>query len=102
MRSIVAFETLYLTRSTNRLTDAVSSSFSISSSLSASFTSRPPAVPGPNEGLSTARAVVNELDAARFDPLLVKAIAKGAARAVEMFVHKADQLVRFEVVSCVT
>ncbi|KAL8280428.1 hypothetical protein RQP46_007076 [Phenoliferia psychrophenolica] len=93
LRSIVAFETLYLTRSTTRLGDAVGSAFSLSSSLSASFTSRAPSVPGPNEGLAAARAVVNELDAARFDPLLVKAVAKGAAQAVEMFVRKADQLI---------
>ncbi|KAK4699584.1 conserved oligomeric Golgi complex subunit 5, partial [Phenoliferia sp. Uapishka_3] len=93
LRSIHAFETLYLTRSTNRLTESVSTSFSISSSISSSFTSRAPTFPGPNEGLAAARAVVNELDAARFDPLLVKAVAKGAARAVEGFVGKADALI---------
>lgn len=94
LRSIQPFETLYLTRSTNRLNEAVTSSFSISSSLSASFSSRPPTVPTANEGLSASRAIVNELDAARFDPLLVKAIAKGASRAVELYVQKAEALVR--------
>ncbi|KAM0751898.1 hypothetical protein T439DRAFT_325092 [Meredithblackwellia eburnea MCA 4105] len=93
LRSIGPFETLYLTRSTNRLTEAVTSSFNITSSLSSSFSSRPPSVPGPNEGLAVARAIVNELDAARFDPLLVKAVAKGAAKAVEAFVGRADSLV---------
>lgn len=92
-RSILPFENLYLTRSTNRLNEAVSSSFSITSSLSASFSSRPPSVPTANEGLSAARAVVNELDAARFDPLLVKAVARGAAQAMEMFVERAEALV---------
>jgi hypothetical protein len=101
LRSIQPFETLYLTRSTNRLTEAVTSSFSVSSSLSASFSSRPPSVPTANEGLAAARAVVNELDAARFDPLLVKAIAKGASRAVELYVQKAESLVRrLGVASC--
>ncbi|ORY73872.1 Golgi transport complex subunit 5-domain-containing protein [Leucosporidium creatinivorum] len=93
LRSIQPFETLYLTRSTNRLNEAVTSSFSISSSLSASFSSRPPTVPTANEGLSVSRAIVNELDAARFDPLLVKAIAKGASRAVELYVQKSEALI---------
>ncbi|GEM10348.1 componentof oligomeric golgi complex 5 [Rhodotorula toruloides] len=92
LRAIQPFETLYLTRSTNRLTEAVSSAFSISSSLTSSFSSRPSAVPTANEGLTTARAIVNELDAARFDPLLAKAIAKGASRAVEAFVSRAEAL----------
>lgn len=95
LRAIQPFETLYVNRSSNRLTEAVTSSFSIStaSSLSSSFSSRPPAVPTANEGLAAARAIVNELDAARFDPLLVKVVAKGASRAVELFVQKAEHLV---------
>ncbi|GAA5826357.1 hypothetical protein JCM5353_004728 [Sporobolomyces roseus] len=93
LRSIQPFETLYLTRSTNRLSDSVSSAFSISSSLAASFTSRPPSAPTANEGLATARAIVNELDAARFDPLLVKAVAKGAGRGVENFIQRAEALI---------
>ncbi|GAA5937757.1 uncharacterized protein JCM15063_002108 [Sporobolomyces koalae] len=93
LRSIQPFETLYLTRSTNRLTESVSSAFSISSSLAASFTSRPPTAPTANEGLATARAIVNELDAARFDPILVKAVAKGASRAIESFMQRAESLV---------
>lgn len=75
------------------MNDAVSSSFSVSSSLSSSFTSRPPTAPTANEGLATARAIVNELDAARFDPLLVKAIARGAARAIETYLTKATAIV---------
>jgi hypothetical protein len=94
LRAILPFETLYLNRSSTRLTESVASSFSISSSLSSSFTNRPATVPTANEGLSAARAVVNELDAARFDPLLVKAVAKGASKALESFVTKAIGLVR--------
>ncbi|GAA5903350.1 hypothetical protein JCM6882_008146 [Rhodosporidiobolus microsporus] len=93
LRAIQPFETLYLTRSTNRLTEAVASAFNISSSLASSFSARPPSVPTANEGISTARAIVNELDAARFDPLLVKAIAKGASRTVESFISRAEGLV---------
>ncbi|GAA6004235.1 hypothetical protein JCM10207_002497 [Rhodosporidiobolus poonsookiae] len=93
LRSIQPFETLYLNRSTNRLTDSVGSAFNLSSSLASSFSARPPSVPTANEGISTARAIVNELDAARFDPLLVKAVAKGAARAVESFISRAEGLI---------
>ncbi|GAA6033903.1 hypothetical protein JCM8097_000395 [Rhodosporidiobolus ruineniae] len=93
LRAIQPFETLYLTRSTNRLTEAVSSAFNLSSSLASSFSARPPSVPTANEGISTARAIVNELDAARFDPLLVKAVAKSASRAVESFLARADSLI---------
>ncbi|CEQ40042.1 SPOSA6832_01618, partial [Sporobolomyces salmonicolor] len=93
LRAIQPFETLYLTRSTNRLNEAVSSAFSVSSSLASSFSSRPPSVPTANEGLAAARAVVNELDAARFDPLLVKAVATGANRAVDVFVQRTESLI---------
>ncbi|SGY26040.1 BQ5605_C018g08693 [Microbotryum silenes-dioicae] len=89
LRAIQPFETLYLTRSSNRLLDSVGSAFSLSSASSnASRT-----IPTANEGLGTARAIVNELDAARFDPLLVKNVAKGAARAVDTFVGTAESLV---------
>lgn len=42
---------------------------------------------------------MNELDAARFDPLLVKAVARGAARAIENFGNKATVLVCFRLLS---
>ncbi|GAA5906439.1 hypothetical protein JCM8208_004660 [Rhodotorula glutinis] len=93
LRAIQPFETLYLTRSTNRLSEAVTSAFSISSSLTPSFSARPPTVPTANEGLTTARSIVNELDAARFDPLLVRAVAKGASRAVDTFVNRSEGLI---------
>ena len=93
LRAIQPFEQLYLNRSTNRLADAVVSAFAGPSSLSASFSGRSAAMPSASEGVATARAIVNELDAARFDPLLVKAVARGAARAVETYVAKAEGLV---------
>ncbi|GAA5902669.1 uncharacterized protein JCM6883_007203 [Sporobolomyces salmoneus] len=101
LRSIQPFENLYLTRSTSRLSDSVSSAFSsstaVSSSLTSSFTSSSRASivvpPTANEGLGLARAIVNELDAARFDPILVKSVAKGAGRAVETFIQRAEGLI---------
>lgn len=93
LRSILPFETLYLTRSTNRLNESVSSSFSVSSSLSSSFSSKPASAPAANEGMTAARAIVNELDAARFDPLLVRAVSKGTARAMALYIQKVEAMV---------
>lgn len=52
------------------------------------------APPGANEGNNIVRAVTNELDSARFDPLLVRAVAKNAATSLENVATKADGLVR--------
>jgi hypothetical protein len=41
-----------------------------------------------------ARVVINELDAAKFDPLLIRGVAKGAATSLTGFVNRADGLVR--------
>jgi len=53
----------------------------------------PRSPPGFNEGISVARTLVNELDAARFDPLLAKSVAKGAVSSLEMFLSRMDALV---------
>ena len=46
------------------------------------------------EGLAIARSVANELDAARFDPLLVRSVAQGANIVLENFIERVDKLVR--------
>lgn len=108
LRAIQPFENLYLTRSRNRLNEAVMSAFSLAATAASSQLSQDggaaggaaggggagaAAVPTASGGLMLARAVVNELDAARFDPLLAKAVAKGSARAIDAFVNKAEALV---------
>lgn len=50
--------------------------------------------PGMNEGINIARTVTNELDSARFDPLLIKSVAKHAASSLEMMLSRTDSLVR--------
>ncbi|KAG8943050.1 hypothetical protein FRC04_003261 [Tulasnella sp. 424] len=85
LRAISNFESLYLSRSSNRLTETVGSAMSGGMR----------APPGMAEGVTIARTVVNELDSARFDPLLVKAVAKNAATALELFLGRVDtQIVR--------
>lgn len=49
--------------------------------------------PGSQEGIAVARVISNELDAARFDPLLVKSIAKTVAKAIDSFVDRSETLV---------
>ncbi|KAK4050211.1 hypothetical protein OIO90_005193 [Microbotryomycetes sp. JL221] len=94
LRAIQPLESLYLTRSTNRLNESVATAFSLSSSSSFVGSSSSSAhVPTANEGLGLSRAIVNELDAARFDPLLVKNVAAGASKAIETFIAKSQALV---------
>lgn len=50
--------------------------------------------PGATEGTSVARTVANELDAARFDPLLVKAVAKSIATCLDNILSRVEGLVR--------
>ena len=50
--------------------------------------------PGATEGTNVARTVANELDAARFDPLLVKAVAKTIATCLDNILARVDGLVR--------
>jgi conserved oligomeric Golgi complex subunit 5 len=51
------------------------------------------AMPTEKDGLAIARVVANELDTAKFDPLLVKATAKGVVKCLEMLQSRVDNLV---------
>ncbi|KAF9451293.1 hypothetical protein P691DRAFT_773277 [Macrolepiota fuliginosa MF-IS2] len=83
LRSIANIESLYLSRSTNKLNEVVGQAFSGGA--------RSP--PGSAEGISVARAVANELDTARFDPLLVRAVAKIASSSLDMMLSRTENLV---------
>lgn len=52
------------------------------------------APPTQQEGLTCARVIGNELDAARFDPLLVKSVAKSVVKAIDNFTDRIDNMVR--------
>lgn len=77
LRSIVAFETLYLSRSTARLNEVVATAIAA--------VGRPGASTGMQEGINVARVVANELDSAKFDPLLLRSVARNAAGLLEAF-----------------
>ncbi|CAE6400329.1 unnamed protein product [Rhizoctonia solani] len=79
LRSVSAFEQLYLSRSTARMNETIATAVRQS----------PPGAP---EGLAISRTIVNELDSARFDPLLVKSVAKNVGAALEMLIGRTDSL----------
>ncbi|KAH7335890.1 Golgi transport complex subunit 5-domain-containing protein [Rhizoctonia solani] len=80
LRSVSAFEQLYLSRSTARMNETIATAVRQS----------PPGAP---EGLAISRTIVNELDSARFDPLLVKSVAKNVGTALELLVGRTDALI---------
>lgn len=85
LRAVSSFEALYLSRSTARLNEVIATA----------VRQQPPGAP---EGLAISRTVVNELDSARFDPLLVKNVAKNVGTALEMLVARSDTLVRIPMI----
>lgn len=87
LRSVSTFESLYLSRSTSRMSDAVSSAMS---HYSVPRTTAPSAT----EGVNIARAIINELDSARFDPLLVRTVARNAVKVLTTLKTRVDGAVR--------
>jgi hypothetical protein len=56
--------------------------------------------PGAGEGVTIARTITNELDSARFDPLLVRTVARNAVRVLEGMISRVDGLVScFSIIS---
>ena len=51
-------------------------------------------MPSEKDGQAIARVISNELDTAKFDPLLVKATAKGVVKCLELLQSRVDNLVR--------
>ncbi|KAF5389498.1 hypothetical protein D9757_004352 [Collybiopsis confluens] len=84
LRSLSYFEVLYLSRSTNKLNEAVAQAFPSSGTR---------ATPSLNDGLNIARIVTNELDSARFDPLFVGAVARNVVSSLDMLISRADSLI---------
>lgn len=83
LRALSNLESLYLSRSLNRLNEAVGQAF-------AGGIRAPPST---GEGVSIARMIINELDSAKFDPLLVRAVAKNAQSSLDLMLTRVDALV---------
>ena len=83
LRSVSAFETLYLTRSTTRMSEAANNAM-------ASYLSGRGNPPSASEGVLIARTITNELDSARFDPLLVRTVSRNAVQVLDGLSAKLD------------
>ncbi|KAI5452220.1 hypothetical protein NCC49_001154 [Naganishia albida] len=83
LRSVGTFEKLYLTRTTNRINEAVN----------ASFAGGPRQPPGATDGVTVGRIMVNELDAARIDPLLSWSVSRVVAKTMEYIVSRCETLI---------
>jgi hypothetical protein len=51
------------------------------------------APPSSSEGTNVARMIANELDAAKFDPLLVRSVARSAKSSLDLLLGRADGLI---------
>jgi hypothetical protein len=83
LRALSSFEATYLARSTTRLNEIVSQALS-------SGTRAPP---GMSDGVNISRTVANELDSARFDPLLVKSVARNVIGCLDNMLGRMDGMV---------
>ncbi|KAI9456296.1 Golgi transport complex subunit 5-domain-containing protein [Russula earlei] len=83
LRALSTFEALYLSRTSNKMNEAVGQAFQSSSR----------APPSSTEGTNVARMIANELDAAKFDPLLVRSVARHAKSSLDMLLGRADGLI---------
>lgn len=82
LRSLANLETQYLSRSASKVNETITQAFSGGS--------RSP--PGTTEASSICRIATNELDSAKFDPLLVKSVAKNVASSLETVVNRVDSM----------
>jgi hypothetical protein len=100
LRSVSQFETAYLTRSAARLSEA--SGTLAPSGSGGALSQRPARAAGAAAAIladvnaeTLARVVANELDAARFDPTLLKRVAAGVEQTLEGVMGKASSMVSF-------
>lgn len=89
MRAISKFETLYLARSASRITDVINASFNTNNRT-------PPAA---KEGEQVSRVIANEMDSARFDPLLSRSMARVVVKALDAVREKVESMVNIMFIS---
>lgn len=82
VRALSTFEGIYLSRVSNKLNETVGQAFAGGM--------RSP--PGANEGVNIARGIANELDSAKFDPLLIKSVARNTVSSLDLMLNRADSL----------
>lgn len=80
LRALAHLESTYLSRSTTKLNEQVAQLFSRG----------PRSPPTASEASNFARTVANELDSAKFDPLLLRSVTKGTVSGLEALMSRAD------------
>ncbi|KAH9055433.1 Golgi transport complex subunit 5-domain-containing protein [Lactarius vividus] len=83
LRALSTFEALYLSRVSNKMNEAVGHAFQGGARA-------PPSSP---EGTNVMRTIANELDTAKFDPLLVQSVTRSAKSSLDMLLARADGMV---------
>ncbi|KAI9437572.1 Golgi transport complex subunit 5-domain-containing protein [Lactarius indigo] len=83
LRALSTFEALYLSRISNKMNEAVGQAFQGGARA-------PPSSP---EGTNVMRTIANELDTAKFDPLLVQSVARSAKSSLDMLLARADGMI---------
>lgn len=83
LRALSTFEALYLSRVSNKMNEAVGQAFQGGARA-------PPSSP---EGTNVMRTIANELDTAKFDPLLVRSVTRSAKSSLDMLLARADGMV---------
>ncbi|KAH9166239.1 Golgi transport complex subunit 5-domain-containing protein [Lactarius sanguifluus] len=83
LRALSTFEALYLSRVSNKMNEAVGQAFQGGARA-------PPSSP---EGTNVMRTIANELDTAKFDPLLVQSVTRSAKSSLDMLLARADGMV---------
>lgn len=85
LRSLANIDSGYLTRCVGKMNEAVTQAFAGGSR----------APPSANDAANVARSFTNELDSAKFDPLLVKAVARNVSVSLDHLVSKVEAMVSF-------
>ncbi|KAI0250167.1 Golgi transport complex subunit 5-domain-containing protein [Lactifluus subvellereus] len=83
LRALSTFEALYLSRTSNKVNESVGQAFQGGART-------PPSSP---EAMNVARTIANELDATKFDPLLVRSVARCAKSSLDLLITRTDGLV---------
>lgn len=83
LRALSTFEALYLSRMSNKMNESVGQAFQGGAH----------APPSSLEGTNVARLIANELDAAKFDPLLVRSVARSANASLDMLHGRVEGLI---------
>jgi conserved oligomeric Golgi complex subunit 5 len=88
LRALSGIESAYLSKCSIRLNEAIGQAFVGGARLP----------PSTNEAVTVVRAIANEMDGAKFDPILVKMVARTVKTSMGLLLGRVDSLVCFRLV----